>query len=68
MTPVLSPEVARAVVWVGFGAVARSRRNGWRPRAAGVEKTYFEVFELNQAKDPNDDNDVDDVSVLNNKG
>ena len=56
-TPVLSPGIARAAVWVGLGAVARSRGIGWRPGIAGVEKTYFNS---NQTKDPNDDNDVDD--------
>ena len=56
-TPVLSPGIARAAVWVGLGAVARSRGIGWRPGMAGVEKPYFNS---NQTKDPNDDNDVDD--------
>ena len=56
-TPVLSPGIARAAVWVGLGAVARSRGICWRPGIVGVEKTYFTS---NQTKDPNDDNDVDD--------
>ena len=56
-TPVLSPGIARAAVWVGLGAVARSRGIGSRPGIAGVEKLYFNS---NQNKDPNDDNDVDD--------
>ena len=56
-TPVLSPGIARAAMWVGLGAVARSRGIGWRPGIAGVEKPYFNS---NQTKDPNDDNDVDD--------
>ena len=38
-TPVLSPGIARAAVWVGLGAVARCRGIGRRPAAAGVEKT-----------------------------
>ena len=36
-TPVLSPGIARAAVWVGLGAVARSRGIGWRPGIAGFE-------------------------------
>ena len=56
-TPVLSPGIARAAVWVGLGAVARSRGIGWRPGIVVVEKTYFNS---NQNEDPNDDNDVDD--------
>ena len=36
----------RAAVWVGLGAVARSRGIGWRPGAAGVEKTYFNSIKL----------------------
>ena len=56
-TPVLSPGIARAALWVGLGAVARSRGIGWRPGMAGAEKPYFNS---NQTKDPNDDNDVDD--------
>ena len=55
-TPVLSPGIARAAVWVGLGAVARSRGIGWRPGIAGVEKPYLNAIKL----DPNDDNDVDD--------
>ena len=45
-TPVLSPGIARAAVWVGHGAVARSRGIGWRPGAAAVEKTYFNSIKL----------------------
>ena len=56
-TPVLSPGIATAAVWVGLGAVARSRGIGWRPGITGVEKPYFNS---NQSKDPNDDDDVDD--------
>ena len=33
-TPVLSPGIARAAVWVGLRAVARSRGIRWRPGAA----------------------------------
>ena len=55
-TPVLSPGIARAAVWVGLGAVARSQGVGWRPGSAGVEKPYFNS---NQTKDPNDENDDD---------
>ena len=46
-TPVLSPGIARAAVWVGLGAVARSRGIGWHPGAAGVDKTYFNSIKLN---------------------
>ena len=56
-TPVLSPGIARAAVWVGLGAVARSRGIWWRLGIARVEKTYFNS---NQTKDPNADNDFDD--------
>ena len=38
--------IARTTVWVGLGAVARSRRIGWRPGAAGIEKTYFNLIKL----------------------
>ena len=40
-TPVLSTGIARAAVWVGPGAVARSRGIGEHPGADGAEKTYF---------------------------
>ena len=59
-TPVLSPGIARAAVWVGLGAVARSRGIGWRPGITGVEKPYFKS---NQTNDPNDDNDVDSFCI-----
>ena len=55
--PVLPPGIARAAVWVGLGAVARSQGIGWRPGIAGVDKTHFNS---NETKDPNYDNDVDD--------
>ena len=45
-TPVLSPGIARVVVWVGLNAVARSRGIGWRPGIAGVEKAYFNSIKL----------------------
>ena len=45
-TPVLSPGIARAAVWVGLGAVARSRGIGWLPGIAGVENTYFNSIKL----------------------
>ena len=45
-TPVLSQGIARAAVWVGLGAVARSWGIGWRPGIAGVEKTYFNSIKL----------------------
>ena len=45
-TPVLSPGIARAAVWVGRGAFVRSRGSGRRPGAAGVEKTYFNSIKL----------------------
>ena len=45
-TPVLSPGIARAAVWVGLGAVTRSRGIGWRPGAAGVENLYFYSIKL----------------------
>ena len=45
-TPVLSV-IARAAVWVGLGAVARSRGIGWRPGIAGVEKIHFNSIKLN---------------------
>ena len=35
-TSVLSPGIAGATVWVGLGAVARSRRIGWRSGLAAV--------------------------------
>ena len=35
-TPVLSPGIARAAVWVGLGAVAWSRGIGWRSGVAAV--------------------------------
>ena len=38
--------IARAAVWVGLGAVVRSRGIVWRPGAAGVEKTYFNSIKL----------------------
>ena len=34
--PILSPGIARATVWVGLGAVARSRGIGWRSGLAAV--------------------------------
>ena len=45
-TPVLSPGIARAAVWVGLGAAARPRGIGWRPGIAGAEKTYFNTINL----------------------
>ena len=45
-TPVLSPGIARAAVWVGLGAVARSRGIGWRPGIAGVEKHTLTLIKL----------------------
>ena len=46
-TPVLSPEIARAAVWVELGAVARSRGIGWRSGLAAVFGVYYNrhVFE-----------------------
>ena len=38
--------IARAAMWVRLGAVARTRGIGWRPAAAGVEKTYFNSIKL----------------------
>ena len=43
---VLSPGIARAAVWVGLGAVARSRGIGWRPGAPVLRKTYFNSIKL----------------------
>ena len=40
-TPVLSAAIARAAVWVGHGAVARSRRIGWRSGLAAVLGVYY---------------------------
>ena len=40
-TPVLSPGMARAAVWVGLGAVARSRGIGWRSGLATVSGVYI---------------------------
>ena len=40
-TPVLSPGMARAAVWVGLGAVARSRGIGWRSGPAVVSGVYY---------------------------
>ena len=40
-TPVLSPGIARAAVWVELGAVARSRGIGWRSGLAAVLGVYY---------------------------
>ena len=40
-TPVLAPGIARAAVWVGLGAVARSRGIGWRSGLAAVFGVYY---------------------------
>ena len=40
-TPVLSLGIARAAVWVGLGAVARSRGIGWRTGLAAVLGVYY---------------------------
>ena len=40
-TPVLSPGIARAAVWVGLGAVARSLGIGWRSGLAAVFGVYY---------------------------
>ena len=45
-TAVLSPGIPTTAAWVGLGAVARSRGIGWRPGAAGVEKTYLNPIKL----------------------
>ena len=45
-TPVLSTGIARAAVWVGLGAVARSRGIGWRTGTSGVEKHTFNSIKL----------------------
>ena len=68
MTPVLSPGIARAAVRVGLGAVALSRRIGWRPEIVSVRKPYFNSNQTEYRNDYNDidDNDVDD-SVLMQK-
>ena len=46
-TPVLSPGIARAAVWVGLGAVARSRGIGWHSGLAAILGVYYNrhVFE-----------------------
>ena len=43
-TPVLSPGIARAAVWVGLGAVARSRGIGWRSGLAAVFGGYYNRY------------------------
>ena len=40
-TPVLSPGITRAAVWVGLGAVARSREIGWRSGLTAVLGVYY---------------------------
>ena len=40
-TPVISPGIARAAVWVGLGAVSRSRGIGWRSGLAAVFRVYY---------------------------
>ena len=40
-TPVISPGIARAAVWVGLGAVARSWGIGWRSGLAAVFGVYY---------------------------
>ena len=40
-TPVLSPGIARAAVWVGLGAIARSRGIGWRLGLAAINGVYY---------------------------
>ena len=40
-TPVLSPGIARAAVWVGLGILARSREIGWRSGLAVIFGVYY---------------------------
>ena len=40
-TPVLSPGIARAAVFVGLGTVARSWGIGWRSELAAVFGVYY---------------------------
>ena len=40
-TPVISPGIARAAVWVGLGAVARSRGIGWRSGVSAVFGVFY---------------------------
>ena len=40
-TPVLSPGIARTAVWVGLGAVARSRGIWWPSGLAAVFGAYY---------------------------
>ena len=48
-TPVLSPGIARAAVWVGLGAVARSRGIGWR---SGLEAVFGVYCNRHVFRDP----------------
>ena len=45
-TPVLSLGIARAAVWMGLGAVTRSRGIGWRSGLAAVLGVYYNLYVL----------------------